>query len=85
MSSFVISDQHANTFDENSGSGKQTKQWTERAKWDEKDLENALKMIKLKEMSQKKASERYGIPRTTLQRYLHEGIEVKQKLGLRLD
>lgn len=52
-----------------------------RHKWKPEDLKEALKLVRNKKMSQKKASETFQIPRTTLRRYVRENWDDRRSLG----
>lgn len=52
-----------------------------RSTWSASNLEKALQLVSSKKMSQKKASQRFGIPRTTLRRYTQNQVSTKKKLG----
>ena len=48
-----------------------------RGTWQESDLQEAVDLITCKKLSLRN----YCIPRSTLQRYVHKGENVKKKLG----
>jgi len=52
-----------------------------RSLWKKEDLKEALTKVRNKEMSQKKASALFDIPRTTLRRYQHKDWKEKKSLG----
>ncbi|KAJ8931629.1 hypothetical protein NQ314_015423 [Rhamnusium bicolor] len=50
-----------------------------RAKWDDEAMENAMRAVE-RGMSQRKASERFNVPRRTLRNHLKTGSNIR-KLG----